>query len=788
MATGSRTRRAFHEVTEDLGEETAWPVVTPRPRNTDRYLHPREGWLPFVLALVMVLALALAVEHAGWRLNTDLLVPLAVGATVAGTLLALSRAAILLGFPLSAVLGAALVLIGVGSEYHPGIPVTDALVAVRADVIGWLSAVVHGQSSSSTVAYAIAFGVAMWVTAFVAGYALYRRSRSTDVMLVVGVPLLASACISPVDLLWYGVPFGAAALLLRVRLTTVARASTWHTRRILAGDRVGLAVVRTGALLTVAIVLFSVTMASVAIGHPLSARLSSVVDSVQSAVGDLAPWLPRVEGGSGGSGTQFGSTMVVGGTWDPGDAQVLTATEEGGNHAYYLAAVAYDKYLGHGWSQSAKSSRTIGSSQPLFVAVAPGRPTDPTAYHTVQVQVLPAGDGSLNQIVVPVSAAGGGFPVSVSVGALASGLTASLFGRLDPSEALASGAGFTVTSVISTPTRVQLAAAGTVYPQAITDHYLGELDALSQQTIEQAHRIASRAAQDPYDEAIAIRNYLRGLAYDTAPGRPGRGQDLVDYLLFESKGGYCEYLATAMAMMARAIHIPARVVVGYLPGDAVATGGFEYGEANRHAWAELYFPGYGWQVFEATPNVSVATRSRGSAGPTGNPESSSEAPSLSGRSNDPGGPTSSPRDSLTPSPGDGLPGPLVFALLAALLISGALVILIARRRARLSSGPASAAVPGDRQWRQLLRVARRAGVSPLRTETDYEYAAWLEDQIPTRAPEIRTMADARVWSRYSGRPLGTGASHILEAAWRRLRGPLRRQAVRHFVRRLLEHR
>ena len=93
-----------------------------------------------------------------------------------------------------------------------------------------------------------------------------------------------------------------------------------------------------------------------------------------------------------------------------------------------------------------------------------------------------------------------------------------------------------------------------------------------------------------------------------------------------------------------------------------------------------------------------------------------------------------------------------------------------------------------RRWRQLLLAAERAGVSQRPSETDFEYAGWLEDQIPARRPEIRPVAEGKVWGSYSGRGMGVETVARMEGAWRRLRRPLTWLAVRRRLRSLLPHR
>jgi hypothetical protein len=59
-----------------------------------------------------------------------------------------------------------------------------------------------------------------------------------------------------------------------------------------------------------------------------------------------------------------------------------------------------------------------------------------------------------------------------------------------------------------------------------------------------------------------------------------------------------------MAVMARAVGVPSRVVTGFLPGRAAVRDGvrvFEATSADLHAWPELYVEGVGWLRFEPTP-------------------------------------------------------------------------------------------------------------------------------------------------------------------------------------------
>ena len=110
----------------------------------------------------------------------------------------------------------------------------------------------------------------------------------------------------------------------------------------------------------------------------------------------------------------------------------------------------------------------------------------------------------------------------------------------------------------------------------------------------------------------AILDYLRGghFTYDTAVGAPPHGEDPLRYFLFSSRRGYCVHFASAMAVLARAAGLSARVVGGYVTGRRVGDTWVVDG-ADAHTWPEISFAGLGWVPFEPTPgyNLSLASLS-----------------------------------------------------------------------------------------------------------------------------------------------------------------------------------
>ena len=126
--------------------------------------------------------------------------------------------------------------------------------------------------------------------------------------------------------------------------------------------------------------------------------------------------------------------------------------------------------------------------------------------------------------------------------------------------------------------------------------------------------------EDPYRQAVAIQDYLRSTEFSYSESTPvqdgydGSGMSVIDAFLKE-KAGYCIHFASTMALMARDLGIPSRLVTGYSPGTATGvsiTGQdgaelkeYEVNSRNAHAWPELYFAGAGWVGFEPTPGRGV---------------------------------------------------------------------------------------------------------------------------------------------------------------------------------------
>ena len=121
-------------------------------------------------------------------------------------------------------------------------------------------------------------------------------------------------------------------------------------------------------------------------------------------------------------------------------------------------------------------------------------------------------------------------------------------------------------------------------------------------TAVKAAASATAAATTPYEQAVALQDFFRtGFEYSLDVPAGHGGADIDRFL--EARVGYCEQFSGAYAAMARSLGLPARVAVGFTPGeeDPDESGVFHVRGEHAHAWPEVYLEGLGWVAFEPTP-------------------------------------------------------------------------------------------------------------------------------------------------------------------------------------------
>jgi transglutaminase-like putative cysteine protease len=116
-----------------------------------------------------------------------------------------------------------------------------------------------------------------------------------------------------------------------------------------------------------------------------------------------------------------------------------------------------------------------------------------------------------------------------------------------------------------------------------------------------AHTWTDGAVSD-YEKVLAIQQHFHsdGFRYSTDVDVADDPDALLTFLT-QTKAGFCQQYATAMAVLVRELGLPARVAVGYQAGTLQDDGRYLVQSDDAHAWVEVFFEGYGWLQFEPTP-------------------------------------------------------------------------------------------------------------------------------------------------------------------------------------------
>ncbi len=168
------------------------------------------------------------------------------------------------------------------------------------------------------------------------------------------------------------------------------------------------------------------------------------------------------------------------------------------------------------------------------------------------------------------------------------------------------GTSYSVRSTPVQPPPEELRAV--VFPDATTNARYTEIPAdLPPEIGELAHRWVDEAgATSEYEQILAIQDRLSNGEFQYDPNVPPRDDQftLLDFLQ-NTKKGFCQQYASAMAVMLRTLGLPTRVAVGFTPGERSEVDGLWHVTTNEaHAWVEVLFPDYGWLTFEPTPGRS----------------------------------------------------------------------------------------------------------------------------------------------------------------------------------------
>ncbi|GAA4750340.1 hypothetical protein GCM10025783_23560 [Amnibacterium soli] len=471
------------------------------------------------------------------------------------------------------------------------------------------------------------------------------------------------------------------------------------------------------------------------------------------------------------SSAQAGGAPVIDGGANPllrlgqdlrrgADTPVLSYTSRN-NAPVYLRLAVLEDFTGRTWSPNPADGGPLG-----FTAVpqAPGAP-ESADRRTTSTTITPASESSIgDRLPLP-------YPATSVTGVQGRfrwedrGLTLSRFG------AGAVGS-YVVRSAQVDATASQLRAASVSVPAG--DEQSLAMPSNVPSIIRTTAERWTRNASNPYDIALAIQNQLRNGAFsydEQTPAEQGYDGDGLGVIakFLSVKAGYCIHYASTMAVMARLEGIPARIVVGYQPGETrVGSSARTVSSDDLHAWPELYFDGIGWVRFEPTPGrgavPSYAPLPTADVTSTPTPGASSAAAATPV-------PTESDPAAAANRGGTGVAtgallrgGGIVLLIGAVLALPGLLRRGLRRRRlGRLEQdGPAGA-------WRELLDTARDLGLPTARGRSPRGIEAELAERTG-RSPEakaalarLRAAYERQAYSRVSAAATRRDVEQVIDA-------------------------
>ncbi|MEB3181191.1 MAG: DUF3488 and DUF4129 domain-containing transglutaminase family protein [Nostocaceae cyanobacterium] len=275
----------------------------------------------------------------------------------------------------------------------------------------------------------------------------------------------------------------------------------------------------------------------------------------------------------------------------------------------FWRVLAFDRYTGKGWEISRNDQvsliKRLAWSYQFFVSAAPtiARTEEVVQTYTV-VSDLP---NLIPALYFPKQVF---FPTPE--------IAVDPEGGLRSPVGLSEGLTYTIISEVPKRDRTQLRQASTEYPKSITNYYLQVPPAIAEKVRKQTQEIldnynqqrvakSRKTLDSPYEKALYLAQYLKQRY--SIPENPlmlpylGTNEDLVEAFLFKHKGGYPDHFSTVLTVMLRSIGIPARLVVGFAPGEFNPfTGMYVVRNTDAYAMTEVFFPKYGWFAFDPIPN------------------------------------------------------------------------------------------------------------------------------------------------------------------------------------------
>ena len=577
---------------------------------------PRYGWLPFVLLVAALGCLVLAVLDVAWVPQDGAVIGTVALGFLLGALLAQRAVRPAVAWLVLTLFGAALSLALVAELWPPPFVARQGAaeiaafwarqLALLADrVTGWATAVAGGGRSTETVPFALGLALAGWFVAAYLAWSSYRLGRPYWGLTLVGAALAINTFYGQAPLYWAVLFFGLAVTAATF-LNYLHREEEWERAGMdySAEVRPDLFFYAAGVslgIMSLAMALPAINFRAIAEAFQRQGAVVATERTLERAFAGIQQ--PRTDEGAIGAGG-LPRSFLLGGSPQLAATVVMTATlalpsglpPGAALSARHWRSVSYDVYTGRGWARSSERDEPVDAGQAIPVGETAGQVTLTQAVdwlHDRRATRYTIGRPALFSHDLTVSWRGADDLVGVR-------------GRNNaPFRYTAHSTAFVLDPAALDAARLEdvpaeIRARYTALPRDLPDR----VTALAR--VAAGLEAGDATPPSPYAQARAIETFLHQYPYTLDLPLPPSDVDIVDYFLFDLQRGFCDYYASAMVVMARAVGLPARLAAGFLPQPPDARGVQTVRQLDAHSWAEVYFAGTGWVEFEPTAPFAVA--------------------------------------------------------------------------------------------------------------------------------------------------------------------------------------
>ncbi|ACK71309.1 transglutaminase domain protein [Gloeothece citriformis PCC 7424] len=171
---------------------------------------------------------------------------------------------------------------------------------------------------------------------------------------------------------------------------------------------------------------------------------------------------------------------------------------------------------------------------------------------------------------------------------------------------LTEGLTYTIISQVPYRDRTLLGTAKENYPPEMSKYYLQIPPEIADKVRAEAERLLAQSPNpltSVYEKVLYLTQAIKQ-NYQIIEDLPffKEEEDLVEAFLFRYQGGYGDHFSTVLTVMLRSLGIPARLAVGFAPGQFNPfTGYYLVHNTDAHAVTEVYLSGFGWFSFDPIP-------------------------------------------------------------------------------------------------------------------------------------------------------------------------------------------